>query len=99
MVTNSADPETWDGDICYDNEEIDNGNGKFSDSSHPVLVQPLVKHETFLDDSDDIHTVVRTVPWSPAELVKLQEKCSRRSDESKTEYVWRVSLQEGIRFY
>lgn len=38
---------------------------------------------------------MRTIPWSPAELAKLQEKYSRRLEESETEYVWRVSLMVG----
>ncbi|GAB0182736.1 hypothetical protein GRJ2_000738900 [Grus japonensis] len=89
-----ADPKTWDGDIWYDND-----NDELVEDSdltpEPVPTRSLIKTETTGEGDDDVHTTVRTVPWSPAELAKLQEKYSRNPEESETEYVWRVSLTGG----
>lgn len=46
---------------------------------------------------DETRTTVRPIPWSPMELVELQEKYSRQPGESEVEYVWRVSLTGGDR--
>ncbi|XP_068521818.1 olfactory receptor 14C36-like [Anas acuta] len=83
--SNRAHPESWDGDIWFDS---DDGVEEVSDSE-PQLVslRPLVKTETTVDDNDEIRTTVRTIPWSPAELIKIQEKFSRRPGESEVEYV------------
>ncbi|KAM9510009.1 uncharacterized protein ACIB01_019668 isoform 1-T2 [Guaruba guarouba] len=60
-----------------------------------IPLQPLIKTETAVDCDEEVHTVVRAIPWSPAELMKLREKYSRRVGESETEYLWRISLQGG----
>ncbi|GAB0210355.1 hypothetical protein GRJ2_003501300 [Grus japonensis] len=88
-----ADPETWDGDIWYDNDELVED---FDLTPEPVPIRPLIKTETTNEGDDDVRTTVRTIPWSPAELAKLQEKYSRKPEESETEYVWRVSLTAGV---
>ncbi|KFV00196.1 hypothetical protein N340_03542, partial [Tauraco erythrolophus] len=59
-------------------------------------LKPIVKTKTY-DENGEVHARMRTVPWSPADLDKLQEKYSRRPDETETEYVWRVSLTGGDR--
>ncbi|GAB0209719.1 hypothetical protein GRJ2_003437600 [Grus japonensis] len=91
-----ADPETWDGDIWYDNDN-DELVENFDLTPEPVPIRPLIKTETTNEGDDDVRTTVRTIPWSPAELAKLQEKYSRNPEESETEYVWRVSLTGGDR--
>ncbi|GAB0206095.1 hypothetical protein GRJ2_003075100 [Grus japonensis] len=88
-----ADPETWDGDIWKDNDDEPVADSNLTPESVPI--RPLIKIETIDEGDDDIHTTVRTIPWSPAELAKLQEKYSRHPEESETEYVWRVSLTGG----
>ncbi|XP_071884738.1 uncharacterized protein [Anas platyrhynchos] len=89
------DPESWDGDIWSDD---DDGVEEVSDPEpQSISLRPLVKTETTVDDNDEIRTTVRTIPWSPAELIKIQEKFSRRPGESEVEYVWRVSLEGGDR--
>ncbi|GAB0206879.1 hypothetical protein GRJ2_003153500 [Grus japonensis] len=89
-----ADPETWDGDIWYDNDN-DELVEDFDLTPEPVPIRPLIKTETTNEGDDDVRTTVRTIPWSPAELAKLQEKYSRNPEESETEYVWQVSLTGG----
>ncbi|KAK4824891.1 hypothetical protein QYF61_021131 [Mycteria americana] len=91
-----ANLEIWDGDLWFDN---DDGEVEGTSDSKPQLIfsRPLVKTETAVDDDDKIRTTVRTTPCSPAELIKIQEKFSRRSGESEVEYVWRVSLEGGDR--
>ncbi|GAB0208766.1 pol-like protein ENS-3 [Grus japonensis] len=91
-----ADPKTWDGDIWYDNDN-DELVEDFDLTPEPVPIRPLIKTETTNEGDDDVRTTVRTIPWSPAELAKLQEKYSRNPEESETEYVWRVSLTGGDR--
>ncbi|GAB0207183.1 hypothetical protein GRJ2_003183900 [Grus japonensis] len=91
-----ADPETWDGDIWYDNDN-DELVENFDLTPEPVPIRPLIKTETTNEGDDDVRTTIRTIPWSPAELAKLQEKYSRNPEESETEYVWRVSLTGGDR--
>uniref|UniRef100_A0A8B9NYL3 Uncharacterized protein n=1 Tax=Apteryx owenii TaxID=8824 RepID=A0A8B9NYL3_APTOW len=80
--------ETWDGDIWYDND-----NNDYSLESSDCYTKTEIADE----GDDNIHTTVQSIPWSPAELTKLQEKYSRRPEESETEYVWRVSLTGGDR--
>ncbi|GAB0204018.1 hypothetical protein GRJ2_002867400 [Grus japonensis] len=60
-----------------------------------VPIRPLIKTKTTDDRDDDVRITVHTIPWSPAELAKLQEKYSRHPEESETEYACRVSLMEG----
>lgn len=72
-----ADPETWDGDIWYDNDNEDSNL-----TPEPIPIWPLVKTKTTNEGDDDVCTTVHTVPWSPAELAKLQEKYSRHLEES-----------------
>ncbi|XP_071897749.1 uncharacterized protein [Anas platyrhynchos] len=94
-VLHSAEPESWDSDFWSDS---DDGVEEISDSEpQSISLRPLVKTETAVDDNDEIHTTVRTIPLPPAELVKIQEKFSRRSGESEVEYVCRVSLKGGDR--
>uniref|UniRef100_A0A493T0R5 Uncharacterized protein n=1 Tax=Anas platyrhynchos platyrhynchos TaxID=8840 RepID=A0A493T0R5_ANAPP len=94
-VLHSAEPESWDSDFWSDS---DDGVEEISDSEpQSISLRPLVKTETTVDDNDEIRTTVRTIPLPPAELVKIQEKFSRRSGESEVEYVCRVSLKGGDR--
>jgi len=58
----------------------------------PIPIRPLIKTETTDEGGEQARTTVRTIPWSPAELAKLQEKYSKHPEESETEYVCRVSL-------
>ncbi|KAK4819789.1 hypothetical protein QYF61_011389 [Mycteria americana] len=81
-----ANSEVWDGDLWFDSDD-DEVEG--ASDSEPQL--------TAVDDDDEIHTTVRTIPWSPAELIKIQEKFSRQPGESEVEYVCRVSLEGGDR--
>uniref|UniRef100_A0A8B9BR63 Uncharacterized protein n=1 Tax=Anser brachyrhynchus TaxID=132585 RepID=A0A8B9BR63_9AVES len=92
-LMHSADPESWNGDIWFDSDD----EVKKTANSEPqsISLRPLVKTETTVNDGDEIRTTVRTIPWSPAELIKIQEKFSRRSGESEVKYVWRVSLEGG----
>uniref|UniRef100_A0A8B9DS55 Uncharacterized protein n=1 Tax=Anser cygnoides TaxID=8845 RepID=A0A8B9DS55_ANSCY len=86
-LMHSADPESWNGDFWFDS---DDDVKEIADSEpQSISLRPLVKTETTVDDDDEICTTVQTIPWSPAELVKIQEKFSRRSGESEVEYVWR----------
>ncbi|XP_068521596.1 uncharacterized protein [Anas acuta] len=94
-VLHNAEPESWDSDFWSDS---DDGVEEISDSEpQSISLRPLVKTETAVDDNDEIRTTVRTIPLPPAELVKIQEKFSRRSGESEVEYVCRVSLKGGDR--
>ena len=94
-VLHNAEPESWDSDFWSDS---DDGVEEISDSEpQSISLRPLVKTETTVDDNDEIRTTVRTIPLPPAELVKIQEKFSRRSGESEVEYVCRVSLKGGDR--
>ncbi|XP_071891101.1 uncharacterized protein [Anas platyrhynchos] len=94
-VLHNAEPESWDSDFWSDD---DDGVEEVSDPEpQSISLRPLVKTETTVDDNDEIRTTVRTIPWSPAELIKIQEKFSRRPGESEVEYVWRVSLEGGDR--
>uniref|UniRef100_A0A493T1I5 Uncharacterized protein n=1 Tax=Anas platyrhynchos platyrhynchos TaxID=8840 RepID=A0A493T1I5_ANAPP len=94
-VLHSAEPESWDSDFWSDS---DDGVEEISDSEpQSISLRPLVKTETTVDDNDEIRTTVRTIPLPPAELVKIQEKFSRRSGESEVEYVCQVSLKGGDR--
>uniref|UniRef100_A0A8B9T8H1 Uncharacterized protein n=1 Tax=Anas platyrhynchos TaxID=8839 RepID=A0A8B9T8H1_ANAPL len=94
-VLHSAEPESWDSDFWSDS---DDGVEEISDSEpQSISLRPSVKTETTVDDNDEIRTTVRTIPLPPAELVKIQEKFSRRSGESEVEYVCRVSLKGGDR--
>lgn len=90
-MLHNADPESWDGDFWFDSDD----DVQEIDDSEPqsISLRPLVKTETAVDDNEEIHTTVRTIPWSPAELIKIQERFSRRSGELEVEYVWRVSLE------
>ncbi|NXO54347.1 POL5 protein, partial [Aramus guarauna] len=88
-----ADSETWDGDNWKDNDDEPVADSNITPESMPI--RPLIKIETIDEGDDDVHTTARTIPWSPAELAKLQEKYSRHPEESETEYVWRVSLTGG----
>ncbi|XP_075604452.1 uncharacterized protein LOC142601014 [Balearica regulorum gibbericeps] len=91
-----ADPETWDGDIWNDNDNDELvADSVLTPKSVPM--RPLIKNKTTDEGDDDVCTMVHTIPWSPAELAKLQEKYSRHLEESETEYVWRVSLTGGDR--
>eukprot|EP00075_Anas_platyrhynchos_P014902 XP_027304155.1 uncharacterized protein LOC113841671 [Anas platyrhynchos] len=90
-VLHNAEPESWDSDFWSDS---DDGVEEISDSEpQSISLRPLVKTETTVDDNDEIRTTVRTIPLPPAELVKIQEKFSRRSGESEVEYVCQVSLK------
>uniref|UniRef100_A0A8B9B985 Uncharacterized protein n=1 Tax=Anser brachyrhynchus TaxID=132585 RepID=A0A8B9B985_9AVES len=92
-LMHSADPESWNGDFWFDSDDVK----KIADSEpQSISLRPLVKTETTVDD-DEIRTTVRMIPWSPAELVKIQEKFSRWSGESEVEYVWQASLEGGDR--
>ena len=89
-----ADPETWDGDIWNDNDDDELvADSVLTPKSVPM--RPLIKTKTTDEGDDDVCTTVHTIPWSPAELAKLQEKYSRRPEESETEYVCRVSFTGG----
>ncbi|KAK4830063.1 hypothetical protein QYF61_008401 [Mycteria americana] len=91
-----ANPEVWDGDLWFDSDD-DEVKGTSDSEPQWVSLRPLVKTETAVDDDDEIHTTVRTIPWSPAKLMKIQEKFSRRPGESEVKYVCRVSLEGGDR--
>jgi len=93
-----ADPETWDGDIwdSDDNDELEE-NSDYDLAPEPIPIRPLIKTETTNEGGEQARTTVRTIPWSPAELAKLQEKYSRCPEESEIEYVSRVSLTRGDR--
>uniref|UniRef100_A0A8B9VGG3 Uncharacterized protein n=1 Tax=Anas zonorhyncha TaxID=75864 RepID=A0A8B9VGG3_9AVES len=92
-LMHSADPESWNGDIWFDSDDEAKKTANFEPQS--ISMRPSVKTETTVDDGVEIRTTVRTIPWSPAELIKIQEKFSRRSGESEVKYVWRVSLEGG----
>ncbi|GAB0210313.1 hypothetical protein GRJ2_003497100 [Grus japonensis] len=95
-LTRCVDPETWDGDIWYDNDNDELvADSVLTPESVPIWL--LIKNKTTDEGDNDVHTTIRTIPWSPAELAKLQEKYSRNPEESETEYVWRVSLTGGDR--
>jgi len=93
-----ADPETWDGDIwdSDDNDELEE-NSDYILAPEPIPIRPLIKTETTDEGEEQACTIVRTIPWSLAELVKLQEKYSRHPEEPEMEYVCRVSLTRGDR--
>lgn len=57
----------------------------------------LTEHRQKQLSDDKTRTTVRPIPWSPMELVELQEKYSRQPGETEVEYVWRVSLSGGDR--
>ena len=65
----------------------------------PTLVSALehVALKSAVDDDDEIHTTIRTVPWTPTEVERIKEKYSRLPSESAVEYVWRVSAEGGDR--
>ncbi|XP_076217580.1 uncharacterized protein LOC143172237 [Aptenodytes patagonicus] len=59
-------------------------------------MRPLIKTETVDGGQGGAQQVTtRIVPYSPTDLVKIQEKYSRGPRETETEYVWRVSLTGG----
>uniref|UniRef100_A0A8C6YPD6 Uncharacterized protein n=1 Tax=Nothoprocta perdicaria TaxID=30464 RepID=A0A8C6YPD6_NOTPE len=91
LITNT-EPEDWDGDIWGDpDKEIE------EESSHLVAVRPLIKTETSEGPQGrNPRTTVWTTPFSGSELGKLQTKFSRKPGETKTEYLWRVSLSGGF---
>ncbi|KAM6091881.1 uncharacterized protein LJ206_005158 isoform 1-T2 [Theristicus caerulescens] len=63
-----------------------------------AILRPLIKTETTEGQGGEAPQVTtRTVPYSATELTKIQEKYTRRAQESETEYVWRVSLSGGDR--
>lgn len=90
---------TQTGDFLSNSEddEEEEEERTFTLKSQVFPLRPLVKTETAVDDDDEIHTTVRTVPRTPTELTKIREKYSRRPEESAVEYVWRVSSEGGDR--
>ncbi|KFW61951.1 hypothetical protein AS28_02543, partial [Pygoscelis adeliae] len=62
-------------------------------------MRPVIKTETTDDGQGGgaPQITTRTVPYSAAEMSKIQEKYTRLAQETETEYVWRVSLTGGDR--
>ncbi|KAM9591483.1 uncharacterized protein ACIBXB_006280 [Morphnus guianensis] len=61
-----------------------------------AMMRPLIKTETLGGGQGGAQQVTtRIVPYSPTDLAKIQEKCSRGPRETEPEYVWRVSLTGG----
>ncbi|XP_074787743.1 uncharacterized protein LOC141973269 [Athene noctua] len=61
-------------------------------------LRPLIKTETTEGQGGRAPQVTtRTTPYPATELAKIQEKYTRRAQETETEYVWRVSLTGGDR--
>ncbi|KFQ94510.1 hypothetical protein Y956_13699, partial [Nipponia nippon] len=59
-------------------------------------VRPLIKTETTEGQGGGASQITtRMVLYLATELTKIQEKYTRRAQESETEYVWRVSLTSG----
>ncbi|XP_063177388.1 uncharacterized protein LOC134508994 isoform X3 [Chroicocephalus ridibundus] len=83
---------TQTGDFLSNSEddEEDEEERTFTLKSQVFPLRPLVKTETAVDDDDEIHTTVRTVPWTPTELTKIREKYSRRPEESAVENLGRT---------
>ncbi|GAB0207908.1 mitochondrial enolase superfamily member 1 [Grus japonensis] len=80
------DPETWDGGIWNDNDNDELvADSDLTPKSMPIWL--LIKSKTTDERDDDVRTSIHTIPWSPAESAKLQEKYSRNPEESEMEYV------------
>uniref|UniRef100_A0A663MVR0 Uncharacterized protein n=1 Tax=Athene cunicularia TaxID=194338 RepID=A0A663MVR0_ATHCN len=61
-------------------------------------LRPLIKTETTEGQGRRAPQVTtQTTPYPATELAKIQEKYTRRAQETETEYVWRVSLTGGDR--
>ncbi|KFO04730.1 hypothetical protein N312_01931, partial [Balearica regulorum gibbericeps] len=58
---------------------------------------PLVKMEYVYEDNNDNcpQVITKETPFTATELAKLRKDFARTARESKTEYVWRVSLSGG----
>ncbi|PKU33329.1 solute carrier family facilitated glucose transporter member hypothetical protein [Limosa lapponica baueri] len=88
-IIRHTNPETWDGDIWYDDDdshEPEEGSN-YDYTPETVSIWPLIKTEVTNEGGND-RTTMRTVPWSPTDLAKLQEKYSRSPGESETKYAW-----------
>ncbi|KAJ7416259.1 hypothetical protein WISP_72537 [Willisornis vidua] len=80
------DIESWNRDIWSDND--DDEYVRISDSNFWMdSLCPLVKIETTVDSDGENPTTMPTTPWTPVELLKLQEKHSRWPGESEVEYM------------
>lgn len=60
-----------------EDDEEDEVEETFNYKSQVFPLRPLRKTETTVDDDDKTHSTVRTIPWTPTELVKIREKYSR----------------------
>ena len=82
----------------YPIKELEESRNLFYPGDGNVVMRPLIKTETIDNGQGGIqqHTT-RIIPYSPQDLAKIQEKYSRGSRETETEYVWRVSLTGGDR--
>lgn len=58
------------------------------------MLRPLIKTETTGNSQAGgaLQVTIRMVPYSATELSKIQEEYTRLAQETKTEFVWRVSL-------
>ncbi|KAM9591229.1 uncharacterized protein ACIBXB_006102 [Morphnus guianensis] len=89
-----TDPEDWDGDIWGDSDE---NSSEEVEELEERDVRPLIKTERHMGPhGGSPQTTIRTTPWSGPELSELQAKFSRKPGETKTEYLWRVSLTGEI---
>lgn len=86
-LTHCADPDSWDGNIQYNNDSDELGEQDSCPTPEPVPIWPLIKTGTADQGHSHAHVTVHSVPWSLAELGKLQEKYSRHLEELETEYV------------
>ncbi|XP_010560005.1 PREDICTED: uncharacterized protein LOC104828198 [Haliaeetus leucocephalus] len=83
----------------YPNQELECTRKVFYPEDEEIAMRPLIKTETI--DNGQIggapHVTIKTIPYSATELSKIQEKYIQLAKETKTEYVWRVSLTGGDR--
>uniref|UniRef100_A0A8C8AQ15 Uncharacterized protein n=1 Tax=Otus sunia TaxID=257818 RepID=A0A8C8AQ15_9STRI len=82
----------------YPTKDLEISREIFYPENEGANLRPLIKTETTEGQGGRAPQVTtRTTPYPATELAKIQEKYTRRSSETETEYVWRVSLTGGDR--
>ncbi|XP_074965396.1 uncharacterized protein LOC142064386 [Phalacrocorax aristotelis] len=89
-------PEDWDGNIWEDPDEEFSKESELDESEFKV--GPITKTKVSAGpQGGKWRNTAETIPWDPLPLANLQEKYGRKTGESETEYLWRVSLTGGDR--
>ncbi|GAB0205021.1 hypothetical protein GRJ2_002967700 [Grus japonensis] len=90
----------WDGNIWGDsnNNSSDDDNSPHLPEPPVLLVRPIIKTEVTTGPRGGVgNHITKTTPFDAIQIANLQERYSRKPQETETEYVWRVSLTGGDR--